>query len=125
MARTRAQQKGDQAEGRARSHLQDAGHRVVAANYHCRGGELDLVTLDGETLVFVEVRARATAEHGRPEATVDWRKRKRLLQAARHFLGHHPDHARRLIRFDVVAVTGEAIDWIRDAFRPDQTGLWH
>jgi putative endonuclease len=125
VARTRAQQKGDRAEGRARGHLEDAGHAVVAANYHCRGGELDLVTLDGETLVFVEVRARANAEHGRPEATVDWRKRKRLLLAARHFLGRHPEHGRRLIRFDVVAVTGEAIHWIRDAFRPDETGHWH
>ena len=125
MARTRAQRTGDAAEHRARAHLEAAGHTLVAANYHCRGGELDLVTLDGEQLVFVEVRARANADFGGPEASVDWRKRKRLLLAARHFLGHHPAHARRVVRFDVVAVTGDDIHWIRDAFRADETGHWH
>jgi len=83
------------------------------------------VTLDGEQLVFVEVRARANADFGGPAASVDWRKRKRLLRAARHFLSHHPAHARRVMRFDVVAVTGGDIEWIRDAFRPDETGHWH
>jgi putative endonuclease len=125
MARTRAQQTGDDAEHRAREHLEAAGHSVIAANYHCRGGELDLVTLDGEQLVFVEVRAREDTDFGRPEATVDWRKRKRLLLAARHFLSRHPAHGRRVARFDVVAVTGEQIHWIPDAFRPDDAGHWH
>lgn len=125
MGRTRAQHTGDAAERRARVHLEAAGHAVLATNYHCRGGELDLVTLDGEQLVFVEVRARADTDYGRPEATVDWRKRKRLLRAARHFLGHNPAHARRVARFDVVAVTGEELHWIRDAFRPDDAGHWH
>lgn len=125
MARTHAQRTGDAAEAQAQAHLEAAGHTTVAANYHCRGGELDLVTLDGEHLVFVEVRARTGSDYGRPEDTVDWRKRKRLLRAARHFLGRHPAHARRVARFDVVAVTDGEINWIRDAFRPDDAGHWH
>ena len=61
---------GADAEARAAEFLQRKGYRVVDRNWTCRGGELDLVCLDGDTLVFVEVRARANARHGSPLETV-------------------------------------------------------
>jgi len=125
MARTRAQKTGDQGEQQALDHLERVGgHRCVARNFSGQRGEVDLITLDGETLVFVEVRARNATAHGRPEETVDWRKRARLLQAAQQFLARYPTHAQRRCRFDVVALTPEGLRWIPDAFRPDETGFW-
>jgi putative endonuclease len=64
--------------------------------------------------VFVEVRARADARHGGAAATVDFRKRQRLVFAARHFLGRFASLPP--CRFDVVTVEGERIEWLRAAF---------
>ena len=80
-----------------------------------RGGEVDLILRDRDgTLVFVEVRARADARHGGAAATVDVRKQRRLVFAARHFLGRFASLPP--CRFDVVTVEGERIEWLRAAF---------
>ena len=122
MPRTSAQRTGDAAEERALKHLRRKGkHRLVARNFRAKGGEIDLVTLEGEVLVFTEVRARADSAFGGPEETVAPRKQKRIIQAARAFLATHPDHATRFCRFDVVAQQGRDLRWVRDAFRPDAT----
>jgi len=125
MARTPAQRRGDGAEKQALQHLErTGGHRCVARNFHGRRGEVDLVTLEGEVLVFVEVRSRSQTGYGRPEDTVDHRKRGRLVHAAQAFLARYPAHAGRACRFDVVAVDPGGLRWIPDAFRPDETGFW-
>jgi putative endonuclease len=112
---------GDAAEQRALAHLQTQGLRLVQRNYRvargpsARGGEIDLILRERDgTLVFVEVRRRADARHGGAAATVSVAKQRRLVLAAQHFL-------LRLAsvppcRFDVVAIDGEAIEWIRGAF---------
>ncbi len=100
----------DQAEGRrgedlAHRWLQSRGFRVVARNYRTPSGrgEIDLVAWHGTTLVFIEVKARRTEEHGAPDRAVDGGKRHALVGAARHY-------ARRAnvewgnVRFDVVSV---------------------
>ena len=125
MSRTPAQRTGDAAEERALNHLKRTGrHRCLDRNFRSRGGEVDLITLEGQLLVFVEVRARTDTAFGRPEATVDQRKQRRLATAARAFLASHPEHANRICRFDVVAVDGDGLRWIPDAFRPYETGFW-
>jgi putative endonuclease len=125
MSRTPAQRTGDAAEERALKHLKRSGrHRCLARNFRSRGGEVDLITLEGERLVFVEVRARADSGYGRPEDTVGHRKRRRLAQAAQAFLAANPEHAGRACRFDVVAVDADGLRWITDAFRLDETGFW-
>lgn len=125
MTRTRAQRTGDAAEERALKHLKRRGrHRCLARNFRTRGGEVDLVTLEGERLVFVEVRARGDTAYGRPEDTVDHRKRRRLILAAQAFLAAHPEHGGRACRFDVVAVDGDGLRWLADAFRPTESGFW-
>ena len=126
MTDTRA--RGAGVEAKAREFLLDQGLRAVAANANYRFGELDLVMLDRDTLVFVEVRYRrdgATAAHGfgGGTASIGAAKRRRLVHAAEVFLLAHPAHARLPCRFDVIDASGapEAPEfvWLRDAFRAD------
>lgn len=112
---------GDEAEERALRHLQREGlallhrHYRVARGPSARGGEIDLVMRDRDgTLVFVEVRARRDGRFGGAAATVSAAKRQRLVFAARHYLMRLPRMPP--CRFDVVAVDGEDIAWIRAAF---------
>ncbi len=112
---------GDAAEARALAHLQHAGLRLVELNYRvargpaARGGQLDLVMREADgTLVFVEVRARRDRSFGGAAASVGAAKQARLVLAARHYLrrlGNEPP-----CRFDVVAIDGEHIEWLRGAF---------
>lgn len=113
-------ERGDQAELLAQRHLEAQGLRLVQRNYRCRRGEIDLVMVDGSTLVFVEVRYRRNTAYGKPEETVGPRKQARLVAAALHYLQHTGQHSRPC-RFDVVALTGgngdnHALQWITHAF---------
>ena len=105
---------GLDAERRAAAYLERLGFRLLETNYTCKGGELDLVCDDAGTLVFVEVRARTSADHGTPEETIGATKRRRIVLAARHYLlklDREPP-----CRFDVVAIEGETLRHLRDAF---------
>ena len=108
-------------EDLAHRYLRSRGCTIVARNYRTRSGsgEIDLVAWDGDVLVFVEVKTRASAAFGAPEAAVDIEKRDRLERAAR-------DYARRAnvawgkTRFDIVSIVlhdRPEIEWIRNAFR--------
>lgn len=112
---------GDAAETRALAHLQAQGLRLVARNYrlaggpHARGAEIDLILRERDgTLVFVEVRARAGAAHGGALASVGALKQQRLVRAAQHYLLRLP--ALPPCRFDVVAIDGERVVWVKAAF---------
>ncbi|QTF10917.1 YraN family protein [Brenneria izadpanahii] len=104
-------------EQRARRYLEDAGLTFAAANVALRGGELDLIMRDRQTWVFVEVRYRKNADFGDAAASVTRRKQQRLLHAAAVWLaqrGSGFDTAD--CRFDVVAITGDQITWLPNAF---------
>jgi putative endonuclease len=111
-------QKGDAAEDAALRHLQAAGLRLLARNYRTPGrggGEIDLILRapDG-TLVFAEVRQRASASHGGAAASVSATKQRRIIFAARHYLmrlGAPPP-----CRFDVVVVEPTGLQWLQGAF---------
>ncbi|GHA85199.1 YraN family protein [Cognatilysobacter bugurensis] len=120
--------RGTAVEAAARVHLERAGLRPVVANASFRLGELDLVMLDpaargGASLVFVEVRYRSHAGFGGGAASVDARKRRKLVAAAQLFLLAHPAYAQHPCRFDVVEADGDPaaprLTWLRDAFRAD------
>lgn len=113
-----ARARGETIERLAAAWLTERGLALEAVNQHAKGGELDLVMRDGETLVFVEVRHRADSRHGHPLETVTPSKQLRLIRAARFYL-----HRNRLscpCRFDVLAVTGLPphleYDWVANAF---------
>ena len=112
--------RGDAAEAAALAMLQARGLQLLARNAASRGGELDLVMRDGATVVFVEVRYRATRRFGGGAASVDAGKRRRLVHAARAFLAGHPQMADAPCRFDVVDADGDpdapTLTWLRAAF---------
>ena len=111
------QRTGREAEESACRELQRRGLRVLQRNYRVRGGEIDIVAQDGGTLVFVEVRRRSHAGWGGAAASVDARKRIRIVHAARHYLARAgAEVAAMACRFDVVAFDSGRMRWIRDAF---------
>lgn len=112
---------GDEAEALALAHLQRAGLALVERNYrvaggpNARGGEVDLILRDRDgTLVFVEVRSRASASHGGAAASVGRPKQQRVVLAARHYLMRWPSPPP--CRFDVVAIEAGRVEWLRGAF---------
>ena len=121
--RTPRRIRGDAVEAAALAHLQARGLRLISRNAAARGGEIDLVMTDGDALVFVEVRYRASDAFGGGAASVDAGKRLRLVRAAQAFLQRHPEHADAPCRFDVVAASGDpatpVLEWLQDAFRAD------
>ncbi|MDL2337758.1 MAG: YraN family protein [Pseudomonadota bacterium] len=112
---------GDEGEARALAHLLAQGLTLVQRNYRvaggprARGGEIDLIMRDRDgTLVFVEVKARKTVGHGGAAASVGAAKQRSLLFAASCFLRSFASPP--ACRFDVVAIEGDRIDWLRAAF---------
>ncbi len=106
---------GQTAEARAEAYLAAQGLTPVARNWRCRFGEIDLVMRDRDTLVFVEVRLRNHRDFGDGLASVTPAKQKKLLAAARQYLGTLKTLPP--CRFDVVAMRdGTQPDWLRNAF---------
>ena len=113
---------GSRGERAAARYLKRRRFRVLARNYTCRVGEIDLICLDGDTLVFVEVRSRADDERIDPEEFIRPGKWRRVERSARYYLMQH-DAADRPCRFDLVTIVwppGAAprIEHFEDAFRP-------
>jgi len=113
---------GQRAEDAAARFLEQQGLTIVLRNHRCRMGELDLIaSLPPDVLVIVEVRLRSRLDYGGAAASVDARKRARILRASRHLLATHPPLARLRVRFDVIELqpspdAGYRIGWIRNAF---------
>ncbi|MDD1968796.1 YraN family protein [Pseudomonas sp. NPDC090203] len=112
---------GREAEAHALQHLQQQGLQLITQNWSCKRGELDLVMLDGDTVVFVEVRYRRHASFGGAMESVDVRKQEKLTLAAQWFLQTEPKWADSPCRFDVVAINGEpgagpVTNWVQNAF---------
>ena len=111
-------QAGDAAEGEALRYLQQQGLRLVQRNYRTPGrggGEIDLIMASADgTTVFVEVRARGSADHGGAAASIGFAKQRRIIFAARHYLSRlrHPPPC----RFDVVLVEPAGVEWLKAAF---------
>ncbi len=115
-----AQSSGRSAETLALRHLCNSGLRLLARNWSCRSGELDLVMLDGDTVVFVEVRYRRHAAWGGALESVDARKQQKLIKTAQLFLQNESRWAHNPCRFDVIAIAPagqtQDLNWIRNAF---------
>jgi putative endonuclease len=114
--RATARRRGEEAEELAARFLAGQGLVVVARNYRTRLGEVDLVARDGATLVFVEVRLRSWSAFGGAAGSVDGRKQRRIVAAARHYLARLG--AEPACRFDVITLQGRPAtpSWIRGAF---------
>lgn len=107
---------GRNAELAAARWYRNFGYRVVATNWRCRHGEIDLIVALGDTVVFVEVKARSTSRFGTGAEAVDWRKQRKVRAVARYWLIDQKQHYPEL-RFDVVDVDGRGnLQVIQDCF---------
>lgn len=106
---------GQSAEKRAEVFLSTHGLKLIARNWRCRFGEIDLIMQEGETRVFIEVRLRSRADFGGAAASVTPAKQKKLIASARQYLSTL--NTLPPCRFDVIALTGDAApEWIKNAF---------
>jgi putative endonuclease len=98
---------GRRGEAEAEKHLRGLGYRIVGRRERVLRGDIDLVAVDGRTVVFVEVRSRTGTEHGHPAETVGPQKQRRIAELATAYIRRH-----RLedcqVRVDVVTVTFDA-----------------
>jgi putative endonuclease len=110
---------GKKGEEHALRFLKKKGYRIIEKNYVCKMGEMDIIGKEKDTLVFIEVKTRASTEFGPPQLAVHSSKQRQLSKVALNYLNE-----KRLndvkARFDVVAILlgqkGEEIELIRDAF---------
>ena len=112
-------ERGDLAEEIACQYLRKQGLEIIARNYYVKAGELDIVALDKETLVFVEVRSKSKTNYGLPEETVSAKKQRFLYRAAEQYLIKEKK-TEMICRFDVISVIfGDRaeVNWYKDAFR--------
>ncbi|MGD8407043.1 MAG: YraN family protein [Thiohalophilus sp.] len=114
-------ERGSRAEQLARRFLEQQGLRFKQANFRCKRGEIDLIMLDGETLVFVEVRYRSNSRFGSAAESVDRHKQRKLVTTALFYLQSKPELAQQASRFDVIAISGDSgspqIDWHSNAIQ--------
>jgi len=118
---------GKLGEEKALSFLKKKGYRILAQNYRCRVGEIDIIAKDGKIIAFVEVKTRTSLRYGSPFLAVDLRKQQTIAKVAVSYLKEKRATG-RICRFDVVGVTlfaeGEEIELIKDAFRLEESNSW-
>ena len=98
---------GQEGEDRAARFLEKQGYRILERNYHTKSGEIDLIAMHQDELVFVEVKTRTSGAFGAPELAVDTRKQQRMVKAALGYLKYKNLH-QVPCRFDVVAISNES-----------------
>lgn len=113
--------RGRRGEQRAAAHLRAAGLEILDRNVELAGAEIDLVARELDergrpTVVFVEVRGRADDRRGHPLETIDARKRGQVRRAATAWLVRRELWERVAVRFDAIALIGDRLEWIRDAW---------
>ncbi len=113
------QDKGNEGEAIAKEFLETLGLKFIAANWRCKTGEIDLIFDDGNTRVFIEVRARNKTTFGEGDETVLWQKQKKLIRAAQYY--QQKEKYWGDARFDVVSIVFDPpknpqVSHIPDAF---------
>lgn len=91
---------GNFGEDAACGFLEKNGIKVIKRNFYCRGGEIDIIAKDGETIVFAEVKTRKSVSYGTPGEFVDFRKQEKIAETALYYLGNDDSD----MRFDVIEV---------------------
>lgn len=94
-------------EQRAGAYLERLGYQILKYNYRCRQGEIDIIAMDGEYLVFCEVKYRSDPSKGMPEEAVDLRKQRVISKCALYYMTVH-GLTHMPCRFDVIGILGAA-----------------
>ncbi len=107
---------GGEKETLAAEYLKKKGFSILEMNYRNRKGEVDIIALDGDVLVFVEVKFRSSDRSGNPLEAVDFRKQRKIAGVCDYFLLMHPQVNYEQVRFDVVGILGDEITHVENAF---------
>ena len=109
---------GKQKEQHAKKWLQQQGFKIVAENYNCKGGEIDLIGERHQGLTFFEVKYRKSSDYGHPAEMVNLKKQPHIVHCAQLFLQKHPQYQDYGLQFDVITFTGsqQTPHWIENAF---------
>lgn len=108
--------KGREGEDRAAAFLEAAGMNIIARNVRSQRGEIDLIALDGEVIVFVEVKTWSALGIEELQYGIDGKKQCRIIETAKYFLSSHREYNGMAVRFDVVFIGPEAITHLVSAF---------
>ncbi len=108
-------ERGDLNEKVALDFLESKGLKLITSNYHSRYGEIDLIMLDKEVLVFVEVRFRRSNQFGGAAMSITPAKQRKIALTAMQFLQKNRK-TESLCRFDVIAISTSKTEWIKSAF---------
>lgn len=114
-----SQQMGQQKEHQAEVWLKTQAIHIIAQNFRCKGGEIDLIGLDpSHTLIFFEVKYRRNTSYGSASEFVTPQKQQRLIQCAQTYLQKHPNYQAYNMRFDVLSFEDNQTqpEWLQDAF---------
>lgn len=107
---------GIEAEIKALNFLLKQGLELIQKNFVGSSGEIDLIMQDQDDIVFVEVRYRHDDKYGSALETIDATKQRKIIKTAHYFLHKHRLIDKVNCRFDVIAIEGIMLDWIKDAF---------
>ena len=108
--------KGAVGEDAATAFLEEKGFKILERNFRHRQGEVDIVAMDGEAIVFVEVKAWSTYGIEALEHSLNVKKQRRIIETAKHFLFIHRNYRYMTVRFDVVFVSPQGISHLASAF---------
>lgn len=107
---------GSDREKQAAEYLEQQGMRIVERNFRCKLGEIDLIGWHQNYLVFVEVKYRSSSVKGSAVEAVDERKQRRICRVADYYRNSHRIGNQTGVRYDVVAIQEEKMEWITNAF---------
>jgi putative endonuclease len=116
-------QKGQQAEALALHYLQQQGLQKLESNFSCKFGEIDLIMLDRDILVFIEVRYRNRTQFAHPLETINEAKQRKIIKTIHYFLMKRPEFTQHSCRIDAIAINSqvqsqqESIEWVKNAFQ--------
>ncbi|MDR2730117.1 MAG: YraN family protein [Treponema sp.] len=107
---------GKYGEGQAVTALETAGMKIIDRNYRSKAGEIDIIALDGETVVFVEVKAWSAYGLEDLQYSVDTKKQNKIIKTAKYFLSENRKYSNMTIRFDVIFVKKNSLIHLASAF---------
>ena len=107
---------GRDGEESAAIYLEEKGMKILERNFRSRRGEVDIVALDGETIVFAEVKAWSSYGMDALEQSLNARKRRKIIETTKYFLSSHRKYRYMAIRFDVIFVSPGGITHLVSAF---------